>query len=184
VLHDIINNRHAHFPPSKRRPHGLIASPPRLAAMLVRSSLLRHSGKSVNEFEGPLLLSPNSKPHTKLARGLAAQARASTWPIGLAFSRHRRSPRSRMEYKQMIVDSAAKDICSFELFHRHSGISQAFDAAFWPDPGRFTGRRSKQENFDKRHLRAQSWKGNFGAAASGASARSSKLARVRSRRPG
>jgi nitronate monooxygenase len=129
VLHDIINNRHAHSAINKGA-DGLIA---------VAAGAGGHAGplspfaliQEIREwFDGPLLLSGS------IANGgaiLAAQAMGADMAyIGSPFIATDEA-RAAEDYKQMIVDSEAKRHRLLKLLYRYSGqLPQAFDHRIGP----------------------------------------------------
>ena len=159
VLHDVINNRHAHSAINKGA-DGLIA---------VAAGAGGHAGplspfaliQEIREwFDGPLLLSG------AIARGdsiLAAQAMGADMAyIGSPFIA---TPEARAvdPYKQMIVDSAAKDIVYSNYFTGINGnYLKPSIAAAGMDPDNLPEADPSKMNFDGAATGAKAWKDIWG----------------------
>ena len=159
VLHDVINNRHAHSAINKGA-DGLIA---------VAAGAGGHAGplspfaliQEIREwFDGPLLLSG------AIARGdsiLAAQAMGADMAyIGSPFIA---TPEARAvdPYKQMIVDSSAKDIVYSNYFTGINGnYLKPSIAAAGMDPDNLPEADPSKMNFDGAATGAKAWKDIWG----------------------
>tara|TARA_R110002020_G_scaffold18929_2_gene65323 strand:+ start:142 stop:1101 length:960 start_codon:yes stop_codon:yes gene_type:complete len=159
VLHDIINNRHAHSAINKGA-DGLIA---------VAAGAGGHAGplspfalvQEIREwFDGPLLLSGSISTGGAV---LAAEAMGADMAyIGSPFIATHEA-RAVDEYKQMIVDSAAKDIVYSNYFTGIPGnYLKPSIAAAGMDPDNLPEADPSKMNFDGAATGAKAWKDIWG----------------------
>jgi Dioxygenases related to 2-nitropropane dioxygenase len=160
VLHDIISIRHAHSAINKGA-DGLIA---------VAAGAGGHAGplspfalvQEIREwFDGPLLLSG------AIATGgaiLAAEAMGADMAyIGSPFIATREA-RAAEAYKEMIVDSAAKDIVYSNYFTGiHGNYLKPSIAAAGMDPDNLPAADPSKMDFDSRNASVKAWRDIWGA---------------------
>ena len=151
MLHDVINNKHAHKAIEKGA-DGLIA----VAAGAGGHAGLKSPFALIQEirqwFDGPLVLSG------AIATGdavLAAQAMGADFAyIGSAFISTEEA-RAAQEYKQAIVDSNSDDIVYSNLF---TGVPWQLPGAQyprrWPGPRAPAGKRPQQDEFWRRQVQS------------------------------
>lgn len=159
VLHDIINNRHANSA-IRKGADGLIA---------VAAGAGGHAGplspfaliQEIREwFDGPLLLSGSISTGGAV---LAAEAMGADMAyIGSPFIATDEA-RAADEYKQMIVDSAAKDIVYSNYFTGiHGNYLKPSIAASGMDPDNLPEADPTKMNFDGATSGAKAWKDIWG----------------------
>ncbi|WP_299865656.1 nitronate monooxygenase family protein [uncultured Hoeflea sp.] len=159
VLHDIINNRHANSA-IRKGADGLIA---------VAAGAGGHAGplspfaliQEIREwFDGPLLLSGSISTGGAV---LAAEAMGADMAyIGSPFIATDEA-RAADEYKQMIVDSAAKDIVYSNYFTGiHGNYLKPSIAASGMDPNALPEADPTKMNFDGATSGAKAWKDIWG----------------------
>lgn len=159
VLHDIINNRHANSA-IRKGADGLIA---------VAAGAGGHAGplspfaliQEIREwFDGPLLLSGSISTGGAV---LAAEAMGADMAyIGSPFIATNEA-RAADEYKQMIVDSAAKDIVYSNYFTGiHGNYLKPSIAASGMDPDNLPEADPTKMNFDGATSGAKAWKDIWG----------------------